>query len=60
MSTFTPVHFHTPPVRADGRTYQLRRVISVTSNNAFEITEKISADGSAFKRLGEARYTRTQ
>jgi hypothetical protein len=32
----------------------------VTSNTAFEITEEISVDGSAFKRLGKARYTRTQ
>jgi hypothetical protein len=54
------ITFLTTPVRADGRSYQLRRVISVTSNTAFEITEEISVDGSAFKRLGKARYTRTQ
>jgi hypothetical protein len=54
------ITFLTSPVRADGRTYQLRRVISVTSNTAFEVTEEISVDGSAFKRLGKARYTRTQ
>ena len=54
------ITFLTSPVRADGKTYQLRRVISVTSNTAFEITEEIAADGGAFKRLGKARYTRTQ
>jgi hypothetical protein len=54
------ITFLTSPVRADGKSYQLRRVISVTSNTAFEITEEISVDGSAFKRLGKARYTRTQ
>ena len=54
------ITFMTSPVRADGKTYQLRRVISVISNTAFEITEEIAVDGGAFKRLGKARYTRTQ
>lgn len=54
------ITFLTSPVRADGKSYQLRRVISMTSNTAFEITEEISVDGGAFKRLGKARYTRTQ
>jgi hypothetical protein len=53
------ITFRTPPVQADGRTYQLRRVISVTSNNAFEITEEFSVDGGPFKRLGNAHYTKT-
>ena len=54
------ITFLTSPVRTDGKSYQLRRVISLTSNTAFEITEEISVDGGAFKRLGKARYTRTQ
>ena len=54
------ITFLTNPVRADGKTYQLRRVISVTSNTAFEITEEFSVDGGAFKRLGKAHYTKTQ
>jgi hypothetical protein len=54
------ITFLTSPVRADGKSYQLRRVISMTSNTAFEITEEISVDSGAFKRLGKARYTRTQ
>jgi hypothetical protein len=54
------ITFVTSPVQAGGKIYQLRRVISVTSNNAFEITEEISVDGGAFKRLGKAHYTRTQ
>jgi hypothetical protein len=54
------IPFLTSPVRVDGKTYQLRRVISVTSNTAFEVTEEISVDGSAFKRLGKAHYTKTQ
>ena len=54
------ITFRTPPVRADGKTFQLRRVISVTSNIAFEVTEEISIDGGPFKRLGNAHYTKTQ
>jgi len=54
------ITFVTSPVRADGKTYQLRRVISVTSNTAFEVTEEFSVDGGAFKRLGKARYTKAQ
>ena len=52
------ITFLTSPVRVDGKTLQLRRVISVTSNSAFEITEEIAVDGSAFKRLGKAHYTK--
>jgi len=52
--------FQTSPVQASGRTYQLRRVISVTSNAAFEVTEEFSVDGGAFKRLGHGRYTKVQ
>jgi len=54
------ITFLTSPVRTDSKTYQLRRVMSVTSNTAFEVTEEISVDGGAFKRLGKAHYTRTQ
>jgi hypothetical protein len=54
------ITFRTPPVRADGKTFQLRRVISVTSNTAFEVTEEISIDGGPFKRPGNAHYTKTQ
>jgi hypothetical protein len=49
--------FHTSPVQANGRTYQLRRLIAVTSNTAFEVAEEFSIDGGAFKRLGNAHYT---
>jgi hypothetical protein len=54
------ITFRTAPVRADGNTLQLRRVISVTSNVAFEVTEEFSVDGGPFKRPGNAHYTRTQ
>lgn len=51
--------FHTSPVQAGGKTYQLRRVITVTSPTAYEVTEEFSVDGGAFKRLGNAHYTKT-
>jgi hypothetical protein len=54
------ITFRTPPVRADGKILQLRRVISVTSNTAFEVTEEFSIDSGPFKRLGNAHYTKTQ
>ena len=54
------ITFLTSPVQAGGKMYQLRRVISVTSNTAFEVTEEFSVDGGAFKRLGNAHYTKQQ
>jgi hypothetical protein len=47
-------------VQANGKTYQLRRFVSVTSAVAFEVTEEFSVDGGPFKRLGNAHYTKTQ
>jgi hypothetical protein len=51
--------FLTAPVRADGRSYQLRRVLSVLSETAFDVAEEFSVDGGAFRRLGTAHYTKT-
>jgi hypothetical protein len=51
--------FHSSPVQANGRICQLRRVIAVTSNTAFEVTEDLSIDGGPFKRLGNAHYTKS-
>jgi hypothetical protein len=50
--------FQTAPVQAGGKTYQLKRVVSVTSEVAFEVTEEFSVDGGAFKRLGKGHYTK--
>jgi hypothetical protein len=52
------ITFHTSPVRADGKTYQLRRMMSVTSSVAFDVTEEFSVDGGPFKRLGNGHYTK--
>jgi len=54
------ISFVTSPIKADGKTYQLRRFISVRSDAAFDVTEEFSVDGGAFKRLGTARYTKVQ
>ncbi|HJZ73839.1 MAG TPA: hypothetical protein VKE51_19005 [Vicinamibacterales bacterium] len=53
------ISFHTSPVQANGRTYQLRRVIAVRSPTAFDVTEEFSIDGGPFKRLGDAHYTKS-
>jgi hypothetical protein len=54
------ITFLTSPVQANGKIYQLRRFVSVTSAVAFEVTEEFSVDGGPFKRLGNAHYTKTQ
>jgi hypothetical protein len=50
----------TSPVTAGGKTYQLRRFIAVHSPAAFDMTEELSVDGGPFRRVGNAKYTKTQ
>ena len=50
--------FQTAPVQTGGRTYQLRRVISVVSESAFELIEEFSVDAGPYRRLGNAHYTK--
>lgn len=52
------ITFQTSPVQAGGKAYQLRRVMSVLSDTAFDVTEEFSVDGGAFRRLGNSHYTR--
>lgn len=52
------ITFQTTPLQAGGRTYQLRRVISITSDVAFEVTEEFSVDGGPFRRMGNGHYTK--
>ena len=52
------ITFETSPVVANGRTYQLRRLLSVRSAAAFDVTEEFSVDGAAFRRLGSGRFTK--
>lgn len=50
--------FQTAPLTSGGKVYQLRRVISVLSETAFDVTEEFSVDGGAFRKLGTAHYTK--
>src|SRR3954447_632590 len=52
------ITFQPSPVQANGKIYQLRRLLSVTSPTAFDVTEEFSVDGGAFKRLGNGHYTK--
>lgn len=50
--------FQTTPLTASGKSYQLRRVISVLSEVAFDVTEEFSVDGGPFRKLGTAHFTK--
>lgn len=52
------ITFQTSPLAQAGKTYRLRRVMSVLSNTSFDVTEEFSVDGGAFRRLGNAHYTK--
>ncbi|MBI3491293.1 MAG: hypothetical protein HY047_05860 [Acidobacteria bacterium] len=52
------ITFVTSPVQANGKLYQLRRFIHVTSPVAFEMTEEFSIDGGPYRRLGNAHFTK--
>lgn len=52
------IRFTTAPVQANGRTYQLRRLLSIRSDSAFDVTEEFSVDAGPYRRLGTARFTK--
>ena len=52
--------FQTSPVADGGRTYQLRRLLSIRSATSFDVTEEFSVDGGPFRRLGDGHYTKAQ
>ena len=52
------ITFETSPVVASGRSYQLRRLLSLRSATAFDVTEEFSVDGGPFRRLGAGHYTK--
>ena len=52
------ISFVTIPIEYDDHLYQLRRVMAVTSETAFQVTEEFSVDGGPFRRLGNADYQR--
>jgi hypothetical protein len=52
------VVFVTSPVQSGGKTYQLKRVFSILSESAFDVTEEFSVDGGPFRRLGQGHFTK--
>ena len=52
------ITFQTSPLQANGKTYQLRRLLSVHSETSFDVAEEFSIDGGPFKRLGGGHYTK--
>ena len=52
------IRFQTSPLRIGGRVYQIRRLISVLSETAFDVTEELSIDAGPYRRLGRARFMR--
>ncbi len=52
------ITFLTAPIEADGRLYVLKRLMRVTSDTAFSVTDEFSVDGGPFQRLGNGAYIR--
>lgn len=50
--------FRTEPLISGHATQQLRRVISIRSEVAFDVTDEFSVNGGPFKRLGNGHYTK--
>ena len=53
------ISFQTSPMQTGGKTYQLRRLLSVRSATAFDVTEEFSVDEGPFRRLGTGHFTKT-
>lgn len=53
------ITFLTAPMEADGRVYVLKRLMRVTSDTAFAVSDEFSVDGGPFQRLGAGAYLRT-
>jgi hypothetical protein len=52
------VVFLTAPLQTNGRSYQLKRVFSILSETAFDVSEEYSVDGGPFRRLGTGHFTK--
>ncbi len=52
------ITFLTAPVEVDGRAYVLKRMMQVTSDTVFSVTDEFSVDGGPFRRLGNGSYIR--
>ena len=54
------ISFITAPVEADGRTYRLRRILSIRSETSFGILEEFSVDEGPYRRLGNAQFSKVE
>ena len=52
------ITFRTAPVEVDRRVYVLKRMMRVTSDTVFSVTDEFSVDGRPFRRLGNGSYIR--
>jgi len=52
------IRFTVEPFKVQGKTYQLRRTISIVAAHSFTVTEELSEDGGLFVRLGHAIFTK--
>lgn len=53
------ITFLTVPLQSDGHIYVLQRLMRVTSDTAFSITDQFSVDDGPFRRLGSGSFIRT-
>ena len=53
------ITFLTLPVESDGRVYVLKRLMQMTSETSFFVTDEFSVDGGPFRRLGNGSFLRT-
>ena len=54
------ITFLTAPVESDGKVYVLKRLVRVTSDTAFSVSDEFSIDGGPFRRLGDGSYLREE
>ena len=54
------ITFLTMPVEAAGSVYVLKRLMSMTSDTSFSVTDQFSVDGGPFRRLGNGSYFKVQ
>ena len=50
------ITFLTAPVEAEGHVFVLKRIMSMTSDKSFSVTDEFSVDGGPFRRLGNGAY----
>jgi hypothetical protein len=52
------IRFKVEPIKAGGRTLNLRRTISIISAFSYKLTEELSTDGGPYERLGQGLFTK--